>query len=61
MLKAKTAGQDPYWAILDHRNTQRRLNRRTRTLLPIAGTLETTTGHDTTADEAMRATTRPPC
>ncbi|CAI5660683.1 unnamed protein product [Oreochromis niloticus] len=44
LLKAKMAGQDPYLAILDHRNTpsqgletspaQRLLSRRTRTLLP---------------------------
>ncbi len=44
MQKAKISGQDPYLAILDHRNTpsqglnaspaQRLLSRRTRTLLP---------------------------
>lgn len=44
LLKAKMAGQDPYLAILDHRNTpsqgletspaQRLLSRRTQTLLP---------------------------
>ncbi len=49
MQKAAAAGQDPYLAILDHRNTpsqglntspaQRLLNRRTRTLLPIKDTL----------------------
>lgn len=49
MRKAKMAGQDPYLAILDHRNTptqglgtspaQRLLSRRTRTLLPIRDSL----------------------
>ncbi|XP_051794266.1 uncharacterized protein LOC127530799 [Acanthochromis polyacanthus] len=49
MRKAKMAGQDPYLAILDHRNTptqgldtspaQRLLSRRTRTLLPIRESL----------------------
>lgn len=49
MLKAKAAGQDPYLAIQDHRNTpsqglhtspaQRLLSRRTRTLLPTTDTL----------------------
>ncbi|KAK7899105.1 hypothetical protein WMY93_019958 [Mugilogobius chulae] len=49
MRKAKLAGQDPYLAILDHRNTptqgldtspaQRLLSRRTRTLLPIRDSL----------------------
>ncbi|CAI5678464.1 unnamed protein product [Oreochromis niloticus] len=49
MKKAKLAGQDPYLALLDHRNTptqglttspaQRLLSRRTRTLLPIGDRL----------------------
>ena len=49
MQKAKAAGQDPYLAILDHRNTptqglntspaQRLLSRRTRTLLPTRDSL----------------------
>ncbi|KAJ8356687.1 hypothetical protein SKAU_G00194810 [Synaphobranchus kaupii] len=49
MLKAAAAGQDPYLAMLDHRNTpsqgldtspaQRLLCRRTRTLLPTKDTL----------------------
>ncbi len=50
MRKAKMSGQDPYLAILDHRNTptqglnaspaQRLLSRRTRTLLPITESFE---------------------
>lgn len=49
LMKAKAAGQDPYLAILDHRNTpsqgldsspaQRLLSRRTKTLLPTKATL----------------------
>ena len=49
LTKAKASGQDPYLAILDLRNTpsasigtspvQRLFGRRTRTLLPTAGTL----------------------
>ncbi|KAJ7997987.1 hypothetical protein DPEC_G00126320 [Dallia pectoralis] len=49
MLKAAAARQDPYMAMLDHRNTpgqgldtspaQRLLSRRTRTLLPTKDTL----------------------
>ncbi|XP_023815343.1 uncharacterized protein K02A2.6-like isoform X2 [Oryzias latipes] len=49
MRKAKLAGQDPYLALLDHRNTptqgldtspaQRLLSRRTRTLIPMSDSL----------------------
>ena len=49
LFKAKASGQDPYLAILDWRNTpspsigsspvQRLFGRRTKTLLPTAGTL----------------------
>ena len=49
LYKAKASGQDPYFALLDHRNTpsqgldsspaQRLLSRRTRTLLPVKSSL----------------------
>lgn len=64
MLKAKAAGQDPYLAMLDHRNTprqglntspaQRLLSRRTRTLLPMRNSLLKPEVKDTTQEQIDR-------